>query len=96
MIPDGRIQIWLSYDPFSLNILIIKYNNMSLNIKTTALMLLLAYQAIAQHTIANENQHTEVMQVAREFLADRGSLSRFYEISYSPERRERFRTFYNR
>ncbi len=37
---------------------------------------------------------TEVYPLIINFRADRGSLERFYTVSNSPERRERFKTFY--
>lgn len=38
---------------------------------------------------------TEVYSLIVNYRADRGSLERFYFVSNSPERRERFKTFYN-
>src|SRR5688572_22368288 len=38
---------------------------------------------------------TEIYPLIVSYRADRGSLERFYFVSNSPERRERFKTFYN-
>lgn len=48
-------------------------------------------QANAQN---NPQPVSEMYQVSTELMADLGSLSRFYFIDDSPERRERFKTFY--
>ncbi|TDQ32996.1 DUF885 family protein [Zeaxanthinibacter enoshimensis] len=48
----------------------------------------------AQQDSESTGHVTELYQLATEFRADQGSLSRFYAIENSPERRERFRKFY--
>ena len=68
---------------------------MHLKLQTTIIILLFAYQAAAQSISVAQDKDGEVIQLTREFLADYGSLSRFYEIDYSPEKRERFRNFYD-
>jgi hypothetical protein len=61
-----------------------KLQNFSLTLLFTALF-----------TISGLGQPvTEVYPVMVSFRADRGSLERFYVVSNSPERRERFKTFY--
>ena len=68
---------------------------MHLKLQTTIIILLFAYQAAAQSISVAQDKDGEVIQLTREFLADYGSLSRFYEIDYSPEKRGRFRNFYD-
>ncbi|NNF19352.1 MAG: DUF885 family protein [Flavobacteriaceae bacterium] len=48
----------------------------------------------AQSAPGNTEPVTEMYQLATELQADMGSLRRFYAIENSPERRERFRAFY--
>jgi hypothetical protein len=61
-----------------------KLQNFSLTLLFTALF-----------TISGLGQSvTELYPVMVSFRADRGSLERFYVVSNSPERRERFKTFY--
>ncbi|MDC6350917.1 DUF885 family protein [Zeaxanthinibacter sp. PT1] len=48
----------------------------------------------AQSARSNTDPVTEMYQLATELQADMGSLRRFYAIENSPERRERFRVFY--
>ena len=68
---------------------------MHLKLQTTIIILLFAYQAAAQSISVAQDKDGEVIQLTREFIADYGSLSRFYEIDYSPEKRGRFRNFYD-
>lgn len=42
-----------------------------------------------------QDQVSELYELAIQLRADEGSLYRFYQIGYSPERRERFESFYN-
>ena len=43
---------------------------------------------------AQSNDVTELYQISIEFYADYGSLSRFYQIDESPERRDRYEKFF--
>ncbi|WP_373074686.1 DUF885 family protein [Zeaxanthinibacter enoshimensis] len=52
------------------------------------------HNILAQQASEGTEHVTELYQLATEFRSDQGSLSRFYAIENSPERRERFRKFY--
>ena len=68
---------------------------MLLKIRTTLFILLLGHLTFAQQSAKDINPDSQIIQLANEFSADYGSLSRFYAIKNSPERRNRFRQFYN-
>ena len=42
-----------------------------------------------------QSEVSSIRELTEHYQADRGSLSRFYVVANSPERRERFRAFYN-
>lgn len=50
--------------------------------------------ALFLHALAFSQPVTELYPLMISYRADRGSLERFYFVSNSPERRERFKTFY--
>jgi hypothetical protein len=58
--------------------------------KTIVFFLFIGHFTFAQTPVLDNN----IKQIAVEFQADYGSLSRFYIIQNSPERRERFQAFY--
>jgi len=58
--------------------------------KTLVFFLFIGHFAFAQTLVLDKN----IKQIAVEFQADYGSLSRFYMIQNSPERRDRFQAFY--
>lgn len=49
----------------------------------------------AQQLSDNQTSVSELYQLSTELMADYGSLSRFYFVKNSPERRERFMVFFN-
>ena len=63
-------------------------------INTPLLILLIIQQSHAQQSIDTQSPVSEVFQLSVELMADYGSLSRFYAIKNSPERRERFKIFF--
>jgi hypothetical protein len=64
---------------------------MKLSIRFLFIVLILLFC----HTQSYSQSVTEVYPLIINYRADRGSLERFYFIPNSPERRERFKTFYN-
>lgn len=65
-------------------------------IKKTLFVVLFFFQTTYSQQLVNKQPvATELAQLATEFVADYGSLSRFYVIKNTPERRNRFKTFYN-
>lgn len=52
------------------------------------------FLAVSLHFSGEAQPVTEVFSLMVNYRADRGSLERFYNIPNSPERRERFKTFY--
>lgn len=60
----------------------------------TAAFLTFHDSAVARQTNKSEAQVTELYQFSVQMRADYGSLSRFYFIENSPERRERFKAFF--
>jgi hypothetical protein len=65
-----------------------------MNFKLTLLLFVIAGSLRAQTTNPLLIQTSEVHDLLVNYEADRGSLYRFYTIPNSPERRERFKTFY--
>jgi len=65
-----------------------------INYFLVGLCLLLFVQSHAQTTARATPAVSELYQLATELRADYGSLSRFYHIKNSPERRERFQSFF--
>lgn len=71
---------------------------MKASFKTTLIflsLLLLSFQSKAWQNAAPQEQVSELYNLATQLRADYGSLSRFYAIRNSPERRERFQSFFN-
>ena len=58
-------------------------------------MIIIPRTSVGQSFTADQPPVTEVYQLANQLMADYGSLSRFYFIQDSPERRERFQAFFN-
>lgn len=58
--------------------------------------LMIAWSAIVSHSLCSQSNPpvTELYQMLTEYLADYGSLKRYYHIPDSPERRERLRDFF--
>jgi len=52
------------------------------------------FLVVSLHFSGEAQPVTEVFSLMVNYRADRGSLERFYNVSNSPERRERFKTFY--
>lgn len=65
-----------------------------MHLKALLLALVIAWTAHSQNSVGNEPPVSELYQLMNEMSADHGSLSRFYIVESSPERRERFREFY--
>ncbi|GAB3931240.1 DUF885 family protein [Larkinella terrae] len=59
------------------------------------LLLIITGSVLAQPVNGLYRQTSDVHHLLTNYEADWGSLSRFYTIENSPERRERFRTFFN-
>ena len=59
-------------------------------VKTILFIIILAPQSIAQQLSSTQTSVSELFQLSSDFLADYYSLSRFYKIKNSPERRKRF------
>src|SRR5689334_16457769 len=57
-------------------------------------LILIVLLSCAMSTYAQQQPVTEVYPLIISYRADRGSLERFYTVANSPERRERFKTFY--
>ncbi|OIR05736.1 hypothetical protein GALL_121710 [mine drainage metagenome] len=57
------------------------------------LLLLISFQSQAQKAFDTYYQTSEVQPLLVNYDADKGSLTRFYTITNSPERRERFKKF---
>lgn len=58
------------------------------------LTLTILQKTYSQQQVNKQNLTEELLQLSNEFIADYGSLSRFYIVKNSPERRKRFQTFY--
>jgi hypothetical protein len=71
------------------------YKKMLIKTKTTLFILFLVHQSFAQQIVDNQIPDHEIIQLANNFIADYGSLTRFYEIENSPERRNRLNVFFN-
>lgn len=68
---------------------------MKLTAKIFLFFALIIIQNVYSQQSANKQQFTnELLQLSNEFVADYGSLSRFYIVKNSPERTNRFQTFY--
>lgn len=66
-----------------------------LQIIKTALFILIIIQASYSQQLSNKQAHQEeLVQLSNELIADKKSLSRFYTIENSPERRNRFDIFF--
>jgi len=69
--------------------------HMPIKLKTIAFIIFTFYQSYAQPVADEQIPDREVIQLVNEFRADYGSLSRFYRIKNSPERRNRLTVFFN-
>lgn len=68
---------------------------MHFKFQLTLILLALSYHLLAQEISIDKSIDNKIIQLTQEFKADIGSLTRFYFIKNSPERRNRLQSFFN-